>query len=138
MILMNLYDYFGCLLKTPCLDSNVWSRCKIRKTTLSHWIFLVKLYRSFLIFNTTSDLFYFRSNVPESTSHGPPKNHDVLQERVHAEESAEHQKTDVDTIEELDNTNSVEKETNVISDKTAMSKHNVRKRRLAITFLDPN
>ena len=81
----------------------------------------MKLDNSFLIFNTKSNSFYFRSNVPESTSHGPPKNHDVLQERVHGEESAEHQETDMDTIEEPDNTNSVEKETNVISGKTAMN-----------------
>ena len=126
MILMNLYDYFGCLLKTPCLD-HVWSRCKIRKTTLSHWVFLVKLDSSFLIFNTTGDSFYFRSNVLESTSLGPTKNHDVLQERVHAEESAKHQKTNVNTIEELDNTNSVKKETNVISGKTAISTQSLLK-----------
>ena len=105
MILMNLYDCFGCLLNTPCINFNVWSRCKIRKTMWSHWVF----------FNTTINSFYFRSNVPESTSHGPPKYHDVLQERVDAEESAKHQETDVDKTEEPGNTSSVEKETNVIS-----------------------
>ena len=81
MILMNLYDCFGCLLNTPCINFNVWSPCRIRKTIWSHWVF----------FNTTINSFYFRSNVPESTSHGPAKNHDVLQERVDAEESAKHQ-----------------------------------------------
>ena len=81
----------------------------------------MKLDNSFLIFNAKSNLFYFRSKVPESTSHGPPKNHDALRERVHGEESAEHQETDMDTIEEPDNTKSVEKETNVISGKTAMN-----------------
>ena len=81
----------------------------------------MKLDSSFLIFNTRTNSFYFRNNVPESTSHGPPKNPDVLQERVDAEESAEHQKTDVDTTEKPGNTNSVEKETNLISGKTAIS-----------------
>ena len=81
----------------------------------------MKLDSSFLIFNTTGNSFYFRSNVLDSASHGHPKNHDILQERVHAEEFAEHQETDVDTTEEPDSTNSVEKETNVISGKTAIS-----------------
>ena len=81
----------------------------------------MKLDSSFLIFNTTGNSFYFRSNVADSASHGHPKNYDILQERVHAEEFAEHQETDVDTTEEPDSTNSVEKETNVISGKTAIS-----------------
>ena len=69
----------------------------------------------------TSNSLYFRSNVPELTSHGPPKHHDVLQETVDAEESTEHQETNVDTAGELDSTNSVEKEITVISGTTAMS-----------------
>ena len=81
----------------------------------------MKLDNSFLIFNTTSNSFYFRSNTLESTSHGLPKNHNVLQEIVDVEESAKHQGTNVDTTEEPDNTNSVGKKTNVISGKTAMS-----------------
>ena len=139
-ILMNLYDCFGCLLNTPCINFNVWSRCKIWNTTWSHWVFFVKLESSFLIFNVTSNSFYFRSNVPYSTSHGPPKNHDVLEERVDAEEPAEHQETYVDTTKEPHNTNSVEKETKVISSKTEYIKwvHKVCKSSLALTFLDPN
>ena len=108
MILMNSYDCFGYYLNARCINFNVWSQCKSRETALYHWVFLMKLDSCFLIFNTTSNSFYFRSNVRESTSRRPPKNHDVLQERVHAEESAEHQVTDVDITEEPDNTNSVE------------------------------
>ena len=93
VILMNLWDCFGCLLNTPCLNFDVWSRCEIRKTTLSHWVFLVKLDSSFLIFTAANNLFYFRINIPESTSHGLPKNHGVQQERVHVGESAQHQET---------------------------------------------
>ena len=91
-------------------------RCKIRKTTLSHWVFFVKFDSSFLIFNT-SNSFYFKSNVSESNSHWSPKNHDVLQERVDAEESAKHQETHVDITKESSNTIFVEKETNIISGK---------------------
>ena len=87
---------------------------------MSPWVFLVKLDSSFLIFNTTSKLLYFRSNVPQSAWNRSPKNHDALQEKVDAEESAEHQETNVGTAEEPDNTNFLEKETNVISGKTAM------------------
>ena len=100
------------MLNTPCINFHVGSQCKIRKTTLDS---------SFLTFNRTSNSFYLRRNVPESTSHEPPKNHHVLQERVDTGESAEHQETDVNTTEEPDNTNSMEKKTNLISGKTAMS-----------------
>ena len=73
----------------------------------------MKLDCSFLIVNTTSNLFCFRNIVPESTSHEPLKSKSRTQVRVNAEEPAEHQETDVDAREEPGNTKSVEKETNV-------------------------
>ena len=69
----------------------------------------------------TSKSFYFRSNVPESTLRRPPKNHNVLQEKVDAEESTEHQETSVDTTKKPHTTNSVAKENKAISGKTAMT-----------------
>ena len=66
-------------------------------------------------------MLYFRSNVPQSAWNRSPKNHDALQEKVDAKESAEHQETNKGTTEEPDNTIFVEKETKKISGKTAMS-----------------
>ena len=62
----------------------------------------------------TINSFCFRSNVPESASYGRRKTHDILQERVDAEESAKHQEPDVNNTEEPNNTNSVEKRSKVI------------------------
>ena len=75
---------------------------------------------SFLISNMTINSFCFRSNVPESASYGRRKTHDILQERVDAEESAKHQEPDVNNTEKPNNTNSVEKRSKVFR-LTAMS-----------------
>ena len=77
------------------------------------------------------------SNVSESNSHWSSKNHDVLQERVNAEESAKHQETHVDMTKEPSNTNFVEKETNIISGKLLWVLK-VCKRRPAKISSDPN